>query len=175
MIRCPSDYCCQGDETCKEIDSCSANRTGPLCGKCKGNWTESLFSPKCLLVDDCPAGLILMLYIGGAVAYGLGLMAMSFIKDVGPAMVKNTLKVLTKRVLCRKGEGHKDGNEHQESKSLKKECKTKDETNVSDHKDDLEDDDFMKYVKILFYYIQDAALFKIQLPSLAQQEESIVM
>ena len=175
MIRCPNDYCCQGDETCKEIDSCNANRTGPLCGRCKGNWTESLFSPKCLLVDDCPAGLILMLYIGGAMAYGLGLMAMSFIKDVGPAIVKNTLKVLTKRVLCRKDEGHKDGNEHQESKSLKKECKTKDETNVSDHKEDLEDDDFMKYVKILFYYIQDAALFKIQLPSLAQQDESIVV
>ena len=176
MIRCPSDYCCQGDETCKDIDSCNANRTGPLCGRCKGNWTESLLSPKCLLVDDCPAGLILMLYIGGVVAYGLGLMAMSFIKDVGPTMVKNALKVLTKRVLCRKGEGHSDGNEHQESKSLKKECKSKDETNVSDHKDDLEDDDdFMKYVKILFYYIQDAALFKIQLPSLAQQEESIVV
>ena len=132
-------------------------------------------SPRCLLVNDCPAGLILMLYIGGVVAYGLGLMAMSFIKDVGPGIVKNTLKVLTKMVLCRRGEGHKDGNEHQESKSLKKECRTKDETNVSDHKDDLEDDDFMKYVKILFYYIQDAALFKIQLPSLAQQEESIVV
>ena len=175
MIRCPSDYSCQGDETCKEIDSCNANRTGPLCGRCKGNWAESLFSPKCLLVDDCPARLILMLYIGGTVAYGLGLMAMSFIKDVGPAIVNNILKVLTKRVLCRKGEGHQDVNEHQESKSLKKECKIKDETNVSDHKDDLEDDDFMKYVKILFYYIQDAALFKIQLPSLAQQEESTVV
>ena len=175
MIRCPNGYCCQGDDTCREINSCNANRTGPLCGRCRGNWTESLFSPKCLLVDDCPAGLILMLYIGGAVAYGLGLMAISFIKDVGPAIVKNILKVLTKRILCSKGETHKVENEHEESQSLMKQCKTKDETKVPEHKDDSEDDDFMKYIKILFYYIQDAALFKIQLPRVDQQEESIVV
>ena len=37
-----------------------------------------------------------------------------------------------------------------------------------------EEDDFMKYVQILFYYIQDASLFKIQLPSADQQKESFV-
>ena len=173
MIRCPNGYCCQGDESCKEINSCNGNRTGPLCGRCKENFTESLFSPRCLLVDDCPAGMILMLYIAGAVAYGLGLMAISFIKDVGPVIVKNILKVLTKRVLCRKGKTHKVENE--ESQSFTKQCKTKDETNLPEHKDDSEDDDFIKYIKILFYYIQDAALFKINLPSVAQQEKSIVV
>ena len=32
----------------------------------------------------------------------------------------------------------------------------------------------MKYVQILFYYVQDASLFKIQLPSVGQQKETFV-
>ena len=63
MIRCPNGYCCQEKETCKGIDSCNVNRTGPLCGKCEANFTEALFSAKCFLVDDCPAALILVLYV----------------------------------------------------------------------------------------------------------------
>ena len=78
MIRCPNGYCCQVDKTCKEIDSCNTSRTGPLCGKCRANWTESLFSPECLLIEICPAAEILVLYVAGAVTYGLDLMVFNY-------------------------------------------------------------------------------------------------
>ena len=35
MIRCPTGYCCQDDESCPSFDSCNSNRSGPLCGVCE--------------------------------------------------------------------------------------------------------------------------------------------
>ena len=103
MIRCPYGYCCQEEKTCTGIDSCHVNRIGPLCGRCKAKWSESLFSAECLLVDDCPAALILVFYVIGVIAYGSGLMAISCIKDVGPALAKKIWKAATEKVLCRRG------------------------------------------------------------------------
>ena len=115
MIRCPDDYSCQEKETCRGIDSCNVNRTGPLCGRCRAKWTEVLFSAKCLLVDDCPAALILVFYTIGVISYGLGLMAISYIKDVGPVLVKKILKAATEAVLCRKGKTLAAQNELEDS------------------------------------------------------------
>ena len=150
IIRCPDGYCCQEEETCRGIDSCNVNRTGPLCGRCRVNWTEVLFSAKCLLVDDCPAALILVFYTIGVIAYGLGLMAISYIKDVGPALVKKILKVANEVVLCRKGKTLADQNELGDSELSRTESKDEVETekakqlNIAKEKD--EEDDFMKYV-----------------------------
>ena len=67
---------------------------------CKGNWTESLFSPKCLPIDNCPAALILVLYILCVVGYALGLIALNYIKDIGPQMFKKLFKVSKQKLHC---------------------------------------------------------------------------
>ena len=199
MIRCPRGYCCQDKESCKRIDSCNKHRTGPLCGKCEGNWTESLFSSKCFLVDYCPAAEIVALYIACVLAYGLGLMAFNYAKDVVPNILKNMLKALKRKFACRTGKLHSPVNtfelghvqpenvmsssdkeplpkhvslKHSQKPSLYKVEKS---SPCDKHEKANKDDDAMKYVQILFYYVQDASLFKVQLPSEGHQDESRVV
>ena len=61
MIRCPDGYCCKGNHTCDGINSCNANRTGNICGKCPNGLSEVLFSTECLSADSC-VGVIALLY-----------------------------------------------------------------------------------------------------------------
>ena len=58
--NCPIGYCCPFKNISCPYDnkhylanSCSGNRTGFLCGKCKPGFTETLFSPKCRANDFC--------------------------------------------------------------------------------------------------------------------------
>ena len=49
MIRCPDGYCCKGNNTHDQINSCNTNRTGNICGQCKKGFSEALFSTQCLI------------------------------------------------------------------------------------------------------------------------------
>ena len=202
MIRCSNGYCCQDDEMCKGIDSCNKHRTGSLCGKCEANWTESLFFPECLLIEYCPAAEIIALYIICVVAYGLGLLALNYIKDVGPNMFKNMLIGIKRKIPSKKKKQHSPQNTHELenpktiletaanescisvtvpktkvrcSKESFKQVEHKSQVDLSNNKSDKEEDDAMKYFQILLYYVQDAALIKLQLPSEGQKNESIVI
>ena len=103
MIRYPNGYCCQDDKTCKGIDSCNKHRTGPLCGKCEGNWTESLFSSQCIPVKHCSTTDIIVLYIVCAIAHALGLMELNYAKDVGSSVLKILLGAKDRTIPCRRG------------------------------------------------------------------------
>ena len=201
MIRCPDDYCCQGDETCKGIDSCNTYRTGPLCGKCRANWTESLFSPECLLIEICPAAGILVLYVACAIIYGLGLMVFNYIKDVGPSVFQKIFSALKKTWRCDNGKQNSPENtgelERLKSESASKttcisgkEATVKHRSKISRQESTIQnvqvlhadkgkqienEDDAIKYAQILFYYIQDSVLFKVRLPGQGHQDESIVI
>ena len=197
MIRCPNGYCCQNDIMCKGIHSCNKHRTGLLCGKCKVNRTESMFSPKCLLVDYCSAAEIIALYITCVMAYGLGLMVFNYVKDVGPSVLKKMFEVSKTKCAGKKSKSYSSVDEC-ELEHLKHEntsgnsatrprhrllmCaqeSTPEEMQKSSHVDKDKridkDDDTMKYVQILFYYVQDSALFKVQLPFEDQHDESIIV
>jgi len=57
---CPQGYCCPtASQTCAYINrtylhsGCQGNRTGFLCGKCKKDFSESLFTTNCLPSKDC--------------------------------------------------------------------------------------------------------------------------
>ena len=57
---CPRGYCCSAvNQTCPYHNSsylhsgCQGNRTGILCGRCKRDFSETLFTTKCLRVQDC--------------------------------------------------------------------------------------------------------------------------
>ena len=104
-------------------------------------------------------------------------MAISYIKDVGPPLAKRIWKAAREKVLCKKGKTLKDQNELQDSELSGIDSKTEVETKKAKHQNivkEKDEDDFMKYVQILFYYVQDASLFKIQLPSVAQQKPSFI-
>ena len=197
MIRCPNEYCCQNDTMCKGIDSCNKDRTGQLCGKCKANLMESLFSPKCLLVDNCPAAEIIALYISCVMAYGLGLMVFNYVKEVGPSVLKKMLKPIKTKCAYKKNKSHSSVEEcklehlkHENTSGSSdtrprhrslicgQESTSKEVQKFSHFDKDKsidKDDDAMKYVQILFYYVQDSALFKVQMPFESQQDESIVV
>ena len=152
MIRCPVGYCCQGNETCQGIDSCNTGRRGTLCGSCDQNLTESLFSPNCLPTQNCHTTLVIILYFSCAIAYLSILLISSSIKKRALAGIKK-LFILVKRKL--------------------KSSSTLDTRQDSKHEIEGESEDKhsggMKYVQILFYYVQDARLFKIPLPSVVQE------
>ena len=49
---CPYGYCCI-EKQCKRYDSCGNGRHGTLCGHCKPNLVENIFTPACLKSEDC--------------------------------------------------------------------------------------------------------------------------
>ena len=73
MIRCPDKYCCSDPNTCTEIDIFHTGRTGPLCGICKDNLTESLFSPECIPTQNCSYYLFSIAYLFCILSYAAGL------------------------------------------------------------------------------------------------------
>ena len=155
MIRCPVGYCCQGNETCKGIDSCNTGRRGTLCGTCDQNLTESLFSPECLPTQNRHTVLVVILYFSCAMTYLLVILTSSSIKKRVATMVKESFMVVQRKL--------------KSSSTQRKETDHKDST---EEKSEDKHSGGMKYVQILFYYVQDARLFKIPLPGPLQESST---
>ncbi len=53
--QCPLGYCCSGSKTspCIGYQSCSGNRKGVLCGKCKPSYSLSMLSTNCIPDNKC--------------------------------------------------------------------------------------------------------------------------
>ena len=159
MIRCPTGYCCQNDESCQCFESCNSNRSGPLCGICEKGFAESLFDQTCIPVEKCHTWFIVLLYISCAVGYGLGLMVIDNIKK---ALVSSLKKIYQ----CVKGKLVKNVKPNQNLEKAKNSEKS-DST-----KKEVKEEGNFKYLQILFYYVQDAALFKIELPGKQSEQTS---
>ena len=184
MMRCPKDYCCRGRDTCKNVSSCNSGRTGPLCSQCEDNTTESLFSPNCVSIHNCQTALVSTAYIFAALGYALFL---TFFNDI-----KKKVKTLSKCFKCKKEVKSMSKNE-ESSGSEPYSSQISDETEknnafISSDSDSVfgssksgsdkelneekESDSGMKYLQILFYYVQDASLFKVHLPVIESSSES---
>ena len=156
MIRCPDDYCCHDNETCTEFNSCHSERTGKLCGKCQKNLTESLFLPNCIQTKNCHENLVFCLYTLGALIYTISLLFSDIVKNKIIQIFKKCLQVMKSR-----------------NKPVDKSMDSSEESPTTEHnKEKLESSD-IKYIQILCYYVQDAALFKIHLPDDGNSGESI--
>ena len=184
MMRCPKDYCCRGRDTCKNVSSCNSGRTGPLCSQCEENTTESLFSPNCVSVQNCQTALVSTAYIFAALGYALFL---TFFNDI-----KKKVKALSKYFKCKKTvESLTANKEYSGSEPFSSQASDDTEKNdifvssVSDSvlgssksdsdkelNEEKESDSGMKYLQILFYYVQDASLFKVHLPVAGSSSES---
>ncbi len=49
---CPVGYCCN-QAPCKDIGQCATHRVGILCGRCVQGFTESLITPECIPNEAC--------------------------------------------------------------------------------------------------------------------------
>ena len=158
MLRCPTGYCCQDDESCQTFDSCNSNRSGPLCGVCEKGFAESLFDQTCISVEKCDTWFIVLLYISCVVGYGLGLMVINDIKRPITYIVKNIYQCINEKLLNNVKPMHTSKSKNSEkSKSSKKKIK---------------EEGSFKYLQILLYYVQDAALFKIELSGKQSEQTS---
>ena len=159
MIRCPTGYCCQDDESCQSFDTCNSNRSGALCGVCKKGLAESLFDQTCIPVEKCHTWFIVLLYISCAVGYGLGLMVIDNVKE---AVISSLKKIYQ----CIKGTVLKKVKPNQNLQ------KSKNSENPKSPEKEVKEEGSFKYLQILFYYVQDAALFKIELPGKQSEQTS---
>ena len=68
---CPEGYCClpSVDNKCSYDNNsylhsgCQDNRTGILCGQCKQNFTEGLFTTECVRAKDCTHSWYLVVFL----------------------------------------------------------------------------------------------------------------
>ena len=164
MTRCPAGYCCENKETCLDVDSCRRNRGGILCGACLENLTESLWSSKCLPVQDCQPALVLVLYILSVMFYSICVLIVPFLKDKLISSVSRIFKKAKSKLLKRLNKDQ-SGSINAESND------THSATKCMKH----ESEDGLKYLQILFYYVQDAILFKIHLPHENLHDEGIMV
>ena len=169
MIRCPAGYCCEGKETCLDVDSCGRNRGAILCGTCLGNFAESLLSSKCLPNHDCQPVLILVLYILAVIIYSVCLLVLPFIKDKLIISMSNIFRQVKGKLFHRMNNGH-DQSDMETHGILETVIVTE---SLKAQSDINKKEDGLKYLQILFYYVQDASLFKIQLPDEVANEEGI--
>ena len=74
---CPEGYCClpsvdnkcSYDNTSYLHSGCQDNRTGILCGQCKQNFTEGLFTTKCVPVEDCTHHWYLVVFLAFTISF----------------------------------------------------------------------------------------------------------
>ena len=196
MIRCPDEYCCTDSQTCNAIDSCNTGRTGRLCGTCGPNLTESLLSSKCVPSNRCHGNKIIMLYIIFAVSYAIILVIAKDIKNVVFNILRKMFQGIKKCCKHTSTTDVQDGLElgdiYSESQSTSgTEIKVLTKSYKSDLKEEKEkhfngkedtttvetgnEDSGTKYLQILFYYVQDATLFKIFLPHKSEESEGFTV
>ena len=74
---CPEGYCClpSVDNKCSYDNNsylhsgCQDNRTGILCGQCKQNFTEGLFTTECVRAKDCTHSWYLVVFLALTISF----------------------------------------------------------------------------------------------------------
>ena len=211
MVRCPEKYCCSGSEHCQSLTSCAKGRTGTLCGRCKANTTESLFSPSCVSIRKCRTFLVVLFYVLAALGYALFLLLFNQMKKAVFQKLKDVWKMLKSRVSKKKSKDHFelaamwrkelqkkveliDSKKPAELLKIRK-CRSLEsldlrvlqqkettgyrtsnlQTEEKETAKEKESGGGMKYLQILFYFVQDAALFKVHLPEVNISEKSFLV
>ena len=185
IVRCPDGYCCQDNATCHGIDSCNTNRAGTLCGICVQNWTESPFSTACIPAEACDTNLVLSLYILAVIGYSLALITLSVTKDkiifvfkegyrnIRKILEKDNKKCITCSLINTVNNSSKRIKETEHHKGNRKDVSSEKDRNEDSDQDSNVDG--MKYMQILFYYVQDSRLFQVKLPSENVDDESWII
>ena len=192
MTRCPDGYCCKENDTCDEINSCNINRTGNICGKCHKGLSEALFSTECLSADSCVGAIALLYYTLSVIIYIAFLAIYKDLQKYAAKKIKDLYKrIKNQQCLYWKKNDITNSDEHNEKFDEKIEVDIKNEkthTDIERRREksendgshdknkvpDNKSDDSTKYIQILFFYIQDAILFKINIPGQNYQEKGTI-
>ena len=192
MIRCPDGYCCTGNDQCDGINPCNINRTGNICGKCHKGLSEALFSTECLSADSCVGAIALLYYTLCVIIYIAFLASYKDLQKYVAAKIKKLYKrIKDRQCLYWKKNNITNSDEHNENidENIEVDIKNqkthtdiqrrreKSENDGSHEKNKIPDnksDDSTKYIQILFFYIQDAILFQINIPGQNYQEKGTI-
>ena len=192
MIRCPDGYCCTGNDTCDGINSCNTNRTGNICGKCHKGLSEALFSTECLSTENCVGAIALLHYTLCVIIYIAFLASYKDLQKYAAARIKKLYKrIKDQQCLYWKKNDNTNSDEHNGKPDENIEIDIKNEkihTDIQRRREksendgshdknkvpDNKSDDSTKYIPILFFYIQGAVLFKINIPSQNYQEKATI-
>ena len=149
------------------------------------------FQPKCLPFQDCWDALIVALYISCVIFYSILLLLSETIKNKIIEGFKKLSKIWKQRRQCKihrasPDDVHKsidlseetdklpDKSDNNDSKSVES-SNNKGQKTSGKEETSTNSDGGIKYIQILFYYVQDASLFKIHLPVDGQQGENIIV
>ena len=186
MIRCPDGYCCEGNNTCDGINSCNINRTGNICGKCQG-LSEALFSTECISAEKCIGAIAFLYYTICVIIYIAFLAGYKDLQKYATTKVKELYKKLKDRLyLHKKNNSNSNSDEHDENieliiqndkkhSDIQRRSKSENDGSHEENKVlDNKSDDSTKYIQILFFYIQDAILFKVNIPGQTDQKKGTI-
>ena len=187
MIRCPDGYCCEVNDPCDGINSCNANRTGNICGKCQKGLSEALFSTECISAEKCIGAIAILYYTICVIIYIAFLASYKDLQKYATTKVKDLYKKLKDRLyLYQKNNANSNSDEHDENievniqnerkhSDIQGRSKSEDDGSHKENKvPDNKSDDSTKYIQILFFYIQDAILFKVNIPGQTFQKEGTI-
>ncbi len=166
MFPCAEGYCCQ-QEVCPSFNTCADNREGPLCGRCKQNFSESLFSSECIANTECTYATWFWVVIA---LYGLLYVLFFVFEEECQVIVKsfaNWLSSLVAKYTCMKtkisdkGSGDISGveSEIKNDNNIDSQDVFAKGRRLDDDGDHQEEEG--AYLQIFMYYIQVPALLKI--------------
>lgn len=140
---CPEGYCCLPsvdnkcfyDNNSYLLSGCQGNRTGILCGQCKRNFTEGLFTTECVRAKDCTHRWYLAVFFALTSSFALYLIRK-------PPVFETVVKHLTWFIPRRKEENY------QAPYSLESTAKKNASPNYG-------------FLKIIFYFYQVAGVLTV--------------
>ena len=177
MIRCPNGYFCEGIKSCNQINSCNKNRTGKLCGKCQNGLSEALFSADCFPGDTCTGITALFYYTVCVTIYILFLGTYKDLQKLLTAKITELYKRIKDQLCFKKKSNSNSTRDNTDDKIRKREkFYKKSEKHAPYEANKVTDkaDDNTKYMQILFFYIQDATLFKINVPGISTDKKAVI-
>ena len=170
MYLCPADYCCQ-EPVCMQYDECAPYREGLLCGRCQAGYSESLFSPSCILNSNCSYATWFWAVI---VLYGIAYVAFFVFQQEVEMVMANFSAWLSKHLgnlseKCKRKSKHKDTLGKKEAGQIREKegIGSKGEGQHSNNDKPVPDG---AYLQIFMYYVQSADLLKISILYLGNRE-----
>ena len=172
--RCPIGYCCN-QAPCQGIGQCAAHRGGTLCGRCMKGFSESLLSAECLPDENCKDIWLLPLFILWGFFVTQVLIFMGKFEKLGNRLLEMFRHFISKWKTANSSQDQSnETDERQKTKPfiaqvtlVESDCIPKVPILwgllATQRPQRAEPSGSHKYLQIILYYLQDAALMQVDL------------
>ncbi len=169
--RCPVGYCCN-QAPCDGIGRCAAHREGTLCGRCTKGFSESLLSPECLPDENCNDIWLLPLFIFWGFLVTHVLIFIGKFEKLGNRLLEIFRHFIFKWKIANSSQDQSnEPDERQKTKpfiaQVESDCIPKVPILwgllATQRPQRAEPSGSHKYLQIILYYLQDAALMQVHL------------